>query len=90
MVHMISYDLNGRERASAYTAVKQVIEANAIDFRRPLYSQWFVETNASPEAWRDALKQVMDSDDNVFVCRVGRQYAGWFSKEIWPWLSARL
>jgi hypothetical protein len=45
VVLLVSYDLNGRERPSSYSAVRQVIEPNAIDYRRPLYSQWFVETN---------------------------------------------
>ena len=90
MVLLISYDLKGRERPSSYTTVKEAIEANAIDSRRPLYSQWFVETNASPQAWVDALKQVMDGDDNVLVCPVREPYWGWLDKEIWDWLRPRI
>lgn len=42
MVLLISYDLNGKERPSSYADVKGFIEANAISWARPLYSQWFV------------------------------------------------
>lgn len=31
---LVSYDLNGRERPSAYTAVRKVIESNAKDFKK--------------------------------------------------------
>jgi hypothetical protein len=90
MVHMVSYDLNGRERPSSYTAVKQVIERKAIDFRRPLYSQWFVQTNESPDAWQQALLSVMDDGDKLFVCQVRQPYQGWLPEEVWNWLNARV
>lgn len=67
-----------------------MIEANAIDYRRPLYSQWFVETNGSSEAWVDTLKSVIDSDDRLFVCQVRRPHQGWLDKQIWDWLNARI
>jgi hypothetical protein len=52
MVLLISYDLNGRERPSSYTKVKNYIEQHATSSIRPLYSQWFVETTYTPK-WRD-------------------------------------
>jgi hypothetical protein len=90
MVLLISYDLNGHERPSSYTAVRKVIEENSIDRRRPLYSQWFVETDQSPTWWRDALRRVTDPNDNLFICQVIRGSDGWFDKEIWTWLNARV
>jgi hypothetical protein len=39
MVLLISYDLNGHERPSAYADIRRVIEREATDFRRALYSQ---------------------------------------------------
>jgi hypothetical protein len=90
MVLLISYDLNGHERPSAYAAVKSVIEANASDYRRPLYSQWLVQTSESEEAWSKRLLGVMDSNDNLLVCRVHQRPYGWMSTEIWSWLEARI
>ena len=89
MVLLISYDLNGRERPSAYSAVKRLIERNALSYRKPLYSQWLVETNHGPDAWVEMLRKVMDADDGLFVVRVRRPYQGWLDRSIWPWLDAR-
>jgi hypothetical protein len=90
MVLLISYDLNGHERPASYVAVKKAIEEGAIDFRRPLYSQWLVETEGSPSDWQQHLLKAMDANDRLFVCQVVRGYEGWLDKEIWTWLSARV
>lgn len=89
MILLISYDLNGRERPEAYEAVKKVITSNAISYRKPLYSQWFVETNSTPDAWSMRISEVADEDDNWFVCRVGAERQGWLPEEIWEWLRLR-
>lgn len=90
MVLLISYDLDGHERPSAYTAVKRTIEGHARSWQRPLYSQWFVETNETPQAWSDRLKAVIDQDDKLFIVRVQVPYQGWLPKSIWEWLRTRL
>jgi hypothetical protein len=90
MVLLISYDLNGHERPSAYDDVKRVIEANAPDYRHPLYSQWLVQTSESEGTWSDRLLGVMDSNDNLLVCRIYQRPHGWMSTEIWDWLVARI
>ena len=90
MVLLISYDLNGKERPSAYEAVKKKIEEGAADCRRPLYSQWLVETTASADQWFDHLKPVIDANDRLLIVRVQMPYSGWLDKEIWEWLSPRI
>jgi hypothetical protein len=90
MVLLISYDLDGHERPSAYAAVKKRIEEGATSFRRPLYSQWLVETPSSPDQWFEHLKPVIDANDRLLIVRVQRPYAGWLDKEIWEWLSTRV
>jgi hypothetical protein len=90
MVLLISYDLDGHERPSAYAAVKKRIEEGATSFRRPLYSQWLVETSSSPDQWFEHLKPVIDANDRLLIVRVQRPYAGWLDKEIWEWLSTRV
>ncbi len=89
MVLLISYDLNGKERPSAYTAVKNAIERNAISFRKPLYSQWLVESNHSPDQWVDMLRGVMDANDHLLIVRVRWPYQGWLPGALWTWLDAR-
>jgi hypothetical protein len=90
MVLLISYDLKGHERPSAYQDVKRVIENNAIDYKRPLYSQWFVETSASVDTWADRLTKVIDSNDKLFICEVKGHTNGWLPKDVWEWLNARV
>lgn len=89
MVLLISYDLNGRERPSEYVAVKSAIERNAISYRKPLYSQWLVETNYSPDQWADMLLAVMDVGDRLLIVEVRWPYQGWLSDALWTWLDAR-
>ncbi|WP_338865554.1 hypothetical protein [Myxococcus stipitatus] len=91
MLLLISYDLNGYERPSAYAAVKQFIERNAISYRRPLYSQWLVETANDWNWWQAQLLKIMDSNDRLFICRVfSGTYQGYLDQDIWPWASARM
>jgi hypothetical protein len=89
MILMISYDLNGHERPSAYQRVKAAIEGCAISARRPLYSQWLVETNESPAVWHQRLIGAIDSNDMLFTCEVTDSAQGWLPRETWEWLNAR-
>jgi hypothetical protein len=92
MVLLISYDLNGRERPSSYTKVKNYIEEHATSSMRPLYSQWFVETSSTPQQWSDALQNngLIDANDRLFICEVARPYQGWLTEKQWVWLNPRV
>jgi hypothetical protein len=90
VVLMVSYDLNRHERPISYQAVHEAIKKNAISFKRPLYSQWFVETEGSVQAWSDLIAGVFDQDDSWFVVRVTSPYQGWLPAETWEWLAARV
>jgi hypothetical protein len=90
MVLLISYDLNNDERPSSYEAVRAVIERYAASARKPLYSQWFVETADDTQTWSERIQAVADPDDSWFVVRVQRPYQGWLPREIWDWLRARM
>lgn len=92
MVLLISYDLSGHERPSAYADIKRAIEAKSISQIRPLYSQWFVTTNESPAIWADYLQssRVVDGNDRLFITRVTSGYQGWLTKEDWTWLNSQM
>ncbi len=90
MVLLISYDLNGRERPSSYTAVRRVIEGNARSFKKPLYSQWLVETSRPIAWWQSTLVEVIDPDDRLFICAARwSECDGWLSQDVWDWLRPR-
>lgn len=90
MVLLISYDLNRYERPSAYAKVRDMIERHAISHTKPLYSQWFVQTQDGVDTWDARMKSVTDADDRWFICRVQRPYQGWLDKAVWPWLNERV
>jgi hypothetical protein len=90
MVLLISYDLNGHERPEAYEAVKDVITNNATAYIKPLYSQWFVQTDESVGTWVDWLKEVTDRNDRLFVLKVQRPYQGLLTDKQWEWLRERI
>lgn len=91
MVLLISYDLRNHERPGSYTRVKEYIERHSKSAIRPLYSQWFVDTEAGPQAWVDALRknELVDSDDHLFICPITRPRQGLLSQADWAWLNAR-
>jgi hypothetical protein len=89
MVLLISYDLNGHERPAAYEVVEKMIKNKAISWAKPLYSQWFVDTTESPTTWSNRMKEITDSNDRWFICRVNGERQGWLSQEVWDWLNAR-
>jgi hypothetical protein len=90
VVLLISYDLNGHERPRAYAAVKKAIEDGAVDYRRPLFSQWLVETYSTPGEWEKHLLGLMDANDRLFICAITKANAGYLDEEIWTWLNARV
>jgi hypothetical protein len=90
MILLISYDLNRHERPSSYQAVHDVIKKNAVSFKHPLYSQWFVETDKGVQPWSDLIGTVADEDDSWFVLRVTRPYQGWLPADIWEWLRSKI
>lgn len=89
-VLLISYDLNRGERPSSYAAVRDMIQRQAISWAKPLYSQWFVETNDTPDTWATRMRGVTDPDDFFFICRIARPYQGWLTQEVWDWLNPRV
>lgn len=67
MVLIINYDLHNPGRD--YDSIVKVIES-ANSFTHPLGSVWFVDTNGTPAAWRNALSEAGDSNDEYFVARI--------------------
>lgn len=91
MVILISYDLNKHERPEAYAKVKKMIEDNSISCKKPLYSQWFAETNDSVQTWHERMKEVTDDNDYWFIVTVtSTGHQGWLPKAVWEWLNERI
>jgi hypothetical protein len=89
MVLLISYDLNGQERPDSYTRVASKVKEKAVDWRRPLYSQWFVETTQDPASWVEWLKPLLDNNDRLFVDRITSARRGMLPQADWDWLKSK-
>ena len=92
MILLVSYDLNGHERSSAYEKVRKYIERHAISAIRPLWSQWIIQSDAGAVAWATALREngLVDADDRLLVCQVFPPYQGWLAADHWAWLNSRI
>ena len=64
MIYLISYDLN---RGKDYTRLITHIEKKYPKRARVLYSQWLIQSEATPKQVGDDLLQHMDSDDGLMV-----------------------
>ena len=90
MIHLVSYDLNGKEPSSSYDAIKRVITTNAIDYRHVLKSGWLVYTSSSPEAWYHALANVVDQDDRFIVSQLHNTDWAFLTPDVIRWTSGKL
>lgn len=90
MIILISYDLNNHERPSSYAIVEKMIKEQSDSWAKPLYSQWFVDTEDSLSVWQDRMKSVTDANDRWFITKVTSIHRGWLSKGVWDWLNVRI
>lgn len=84
MVFCVSYDLNrpGQSYATLFAAIKSLG-----DYWHYLDSTWLVESPLSAIQISEHLRKHIDSNDNLLVIGVRREYAGWLSKEAWQWIE---
>jgi len=90
MIYLISYDLDHHARPAAYAAVEKAIKDNASSWAKPLYSQWFVDSQESINTWQNRIKSVASSNDDYWlILQVREPKQGWLPKEVWDWLNVR-
>lgn len=80
---MVTYDLKqpGRDYAPVHTYLKQFTHCKGLE------SVWLLDTTASPESIRIALRSVVDSNDKLFVVKITRDWASW-NYGCGDWLNA--
>ena len=86
MVLLITYDLRrpGQQYATLYEEIKK-----AGTWWHHLESTWIIETELTPRQWYDRLVPHIDSNDNLIVFEITRNYFGWAPKDAWDWLAGR-
>jgi hypothetical protein len=92
MILLISYDLLGHERPSAYEAIEKAILDNVGrgNYIKPLFSQYLVDTTENTTQWSKIIKGVTDNDDCWLITRVTSDYAGTFSSKAVNWLKEHI
>lgn len=70
MIYFVTYDLHQHGRD--YPAIERLLQT-APSWCHPMGSVWFIESNATAGAWRDALRAAGDANDEYFVARISTQ-----------------
>lgn len=86
-VYLITYDLNSPDRdySSLFSKIEELGDAKHI-----LKSVWLIETDKDANSISQTLREVMDSDDFLYVVRnheTDRQ--GWMYSSYWEWLKEK-
>jgi len=91
MILLISYDLLGHERPDAYKKVEQAIldHAGSGNYIKPLFSQFFVDTQNRANYWNTVMKDATDDNDCWLVTEVTSNRAGKYSSKAVDWLQSR-
>jgi hypothetical protein len=86
MILIAVYDLHQPERD--YPAIEKLLKS-ADNWAHPQGSVWFLDTLDSPAAWRDKLKAAGDANDEYFVGRLTKNWAGFNTgKPATDWLKS--
>jgi hypothetical protein len=85
-VLLITYDL--KRPGQAYDSMMAYIKQHS--WARLSESSYAIETNTSPEVVNSRIRQITDSNDNVYVITLTRPYYGWGPQDVNEWLQQRL
>lgn len=85
-VLLITYDL--KRPGQAYDAMMAYIKKHP--WARLSESSYAIETNTSPEDVNSRIRQITDSNDNIYVITLTRPYYGWGPKDVNEWLQQHL
>ena len=85
MVLLVAYDLHAPGRS--YDAVARLLLTSNSSVH-PQGSVWLIDSQYSTGYWRDALKNVGDSNDEFFVVRLNHDWASFnFDSSAASWLN---
>ena len=85
-VLLITYDL--KRPGQAYDSMMAYIKQHP--WARLSESSYAIETNTSPHAVSSRIREITDSNDNIYVITLTRPYYGWGPQDVNEWLQQRL
>lgn len=83
-VYCVSYDLN--KTGQNYTDLHAELK-NSPSWWHHLDSTWLIFTAESAEQLFSRLARHIDSNDQLLIVKVAREYQGWLSGEAWKWIN---
>lgn len=89
-VLLLSYDLPADGGGAPYESIEAMIRESARSAVRPLYSQWFVETDEHPQVWHERMEGITGGRGRWFICPVVRPFQGRLAVDVNEWLNARV
>lgn len=83
--YLVTYDLNkaGQNYSDLYNALKSYPK-----WAHPMDSVWFLKTTKSPKSIAEHLHSCMDSNDELFVCKITADNFGWLDDKFWKFLNS--
>lgn len=87
--YLLSYDLNKRDKD--YKALHdKIVELSGNIWCKPVESVYLFRSNEYPHILRDAIKTVVDKNDNFLIIEVKKNYDGWLPEDIWKYMRENL
>lgn len=83
-IHLITYDLN--RKGQDYDALYKAIQSQG-EHIHPMQNLWLVRSDKTNGEIRDALKEHIDPNDDVWVSTVTRWAASGLSDGTYKWLK---
>lgn len=68
----------------------RLVADHAQEWRRPMATQWLVETEEDVDVWARRLAAVLGPDDQLLVTEVRRPIQGWLTSDLWEWVNERV
>ncbi len=90
-VYLVSYDLGQPETSADYKKLITKLQSYPA-WCKPEYSLWLIQTSDSVTSVRDALVELVDSNDKILVIKVGGTNWASFNlgSEVNEWLKNHL
>ncbi|WP_271814223.1 hypothetical protein [Clostridium beijerinckii] len=86
MVYNVSYDLH--DPGQKYKELHELIVSVSNNrWAHILDSTYIIESNKTSEEIHLALSKALDSNDNILVCEINKNYHGYLKKKYWQYIK---
>ncbi len=83
-VFCVSYDLN--KPGQNYENLIKELKSSKLWWHY-LDSTWLIKTNESANQLSTRIRKHTDSNDQLLVIRVTKDYSGWLPQKAWDWIN---